>query len=67
MKDFEHFFRCFSTTQDSSVVKSQFCSISHFLIGLFGFLVISSLSSSYILDIIPLLDVGLVKIFSPNL
>jgi hypothetical protein len=28
-KDFEHFFRCFSAIQDSSVVNSQFRSISH--------------------------------------
>ena len=63
MKDFEHFFRCFSAIQDSSVVKSQLSSIPHILIGLFGFLVISFLNSLYILDISPLLDVGLVKIF----
>ena len=34
-----------------------------FLIGLFGFLVVSFLSSLYILDFSSLLDVGLVKIF----
>ena len=39
-KDFKHFFRCFSAIWDSSVVNSQFSSISHFWIGLFGFLVI---------------------------
>ena len=61
---FEHFFKCFSAIQDSSVVNSQFSSIAHFLIVLFGFWVVSFLSSLYILDIIPLLDVGLVKIFS---
>jgi hypothetical protein len=54
-KDFEHFFRCFSVIQDSSVVDSQFSSIHQFLIGLFGFWVISFLSSLYILDISPLL------------
>jgi hypothetical protein len=62
-KDFEHFFRFFSTIQDSSVVNSLFHSIPHFLIGLFVFLVISFLSSLYSLDISPVLDVGLVKIF----
>ena len=36
-KDFEHFFRCFSAIPDSSVVNSQFSSIPHILIGLFGF------------------------------
>jgi hypothetical protein len=65
-KDFEHFFRCFLAIGDSSVVNSQFSSITHFLIGLFGFLVINFLSSFYILDISPLLDVGLVKIFFPQ-
>ena len=35
-----------------------------FLIGLFGSLESNFLSSLYILDIIPLSDVGLVKIFS---
>jgi hypothetical protein len=30
-KDFEHFFRCFSPIQDSSIVKSLFSSILHFL------------------------------------
>jgi hypothetical protein len=47
-------------------VKSQFSSVLHFLIGLFVFLVISFLSSLYILDITPLSDVGLVKIFFSN-
>jgi hypothetical protein len=37
------------------------------LIRLFCFLVINFLSSLYILDISPLSDVGLVKIFFPNL
>jgi hypothetical protein len=36
-KDFEHFFKCFSAIQDSSIVNSRFSSILHFLIGLFGF------------------------------
>jgi hypothetical protein len=29
-KNFEHFFRCFSDIQDSSVVKSRFSSTPHF-------------------------------------
>jgi hypothetical protein len=65
-KDFDHFFRCFSAIRDSSVVNSQFSSIPHVLIELFGFLVISFLRSLYILDISPLSDVGLVKIFSQS-
>jgi hypothetical protein len=62
-KDPENFFRCFLAIRDSSVGNSQFSSIPHFLIVLFGFLVINFLSSLYILDISHLLDVGLVKIF----
>ena len=65
-KDFKHFFRSFSAIQNSSVVKSQFSSIPYYLIGLFGFLVINFLSSLYILVISPLLDAGLVKIFSQS-
>jgi hypothetical protein len=39
-KDFEHFFRCFSALPDSSVMKSQFSSISHFFIGLVFFVLL---------------------------
>ena len=60
----EHFLRCFSTIRSSSGVSSLFNSVPHFLIGLFGFLESNFLSSLYILDISPLSDVGLVKIFS---
>jgi hypothetical protein len=45
------------------VVNSWFSSKPPFLIGLFVFLVVSFWSSSYILHISPLPDVGLVKIF----
>jgi hypothetical protein len=31
-KDFEHFFRCFSATRDSSVVNYRFSSIPHFFL-----------------------------------
>jgi hypothetical protein len=58
-KDFQHSFRCFTAIRYSSVVKFRFSSISHFLIALFGILVVGFLSSLYILDISPLLDVGL--------
>lgn len=45
---------------------SLFSSILHFfLIGLFGFLVVKFLCSLYVMDISPLTDVGLVKIFFP--
>jgi hypothetical protein len=65
-KDVEHFFRCFSAIQYSSVENSSFSSVPHILIGLFGSLKSNFLSSLYILDISPLLDVGLVKIFSKS-
>jgi hypothetical protein len=55
IKDVEHFFQCFSTLQYSSVENSLFSSVPHFLMGLFEFLEFCSLSSSYILDISPLL------------
>ena len=62
-KDFEHSFRSLSAIRDSSVGISQFRPIPQFLLVLFGFLVISFLSSLYILDISPLLDIDLVKNF----
>jgi hypothetical protein len=67
-KEFEHFFKCFLAFRDSSVVNSRFSSKSHILIGLFVclfvcFLVFSFLSSLYILDIRPLFDMMLVKVF----
>jgi hypothetical protein len=43
-----------------------FSSEPHFLMGLFEFLESSFLSSLYILDISPLLDLGLVKILSQS-
>ena len=56
-KDAEYFFRCFSALQVSSVESSLFSSI-----GLFGSLESNFLNSLYILDISPLLAVGLVKL-----
>ena len=66
IRDVEHFFRCFSAIQYSSVENSLFSSAPQFLIGLFGFLESNLLSSLYILYISPLLYLGLVKIFSQS-
>jgi hypothetical protein len=44
----------------------MFSSVPQFLIALFDFLDVKFLSSFYILDICPLLDVGLVTIFSQS-
>ena len=66
-KNVEYFFRCFLVTQHSSVENSLFSFVLHFLIVLFGSLESNFLSSLYILDISPLSDVGLGKIFFPNL
>ena len=63
-KDVEHFFKCFSAPWDSSGENSPFISVLHFLIGLFSLLISSFLGSLYILEISPLSDMGLVKIFS---
>jgi hypothetical protein len=48
IKDVEHFFRCFSAIRYSSVENFLFSFVSHFLIGLFGFLESNFLSSLYI-------------------
>ena len=59
-KDVEHCIKCLSAILDSSVDSSLFRSVLHSFVGLF----VHFLSSLYILDIRPLSDVGLVKIFS---
>ena len=59
-KDVGHILKCLSSILDSSIENSLFISI----IGLFGVLGTSFLSFLYILDISPLSDAGLVKIFS---
>jgi hypothetical protein len=64
-KDVELFFRCLLAIQDSSV--ENFClALYPILIGLFGSLESNFLSSLYILDICPLLYLGLVKIVSQS-
>ena len=65
-KNVEHFLKCFSAIRDSSFETSLFGSVFQFLIGLFGSLESNVLSSLYSLDMRPLSDVELVKIFSQS-
>jgi hypothetical protein len=63
-KGTEHFPKCFSAIKELSVENSLFSSLPYFYSGLFGLLMCNFLSSLCILDISPLLNVWLVKIFS---
>ena len=65
-KEVEHDLKCLLAIRSSSVVNSLFRSVPHFLIGLIRVLMSSFLSSLYILEIRPLSDEGLVKIFSQS-